>query len=95
MKLILSKNRKKNIAKQRRKAAVYISDEPAGEKEKKENGENCNEIHHRHTEAIDQIYLEIPAINNIRELKKDIHSIQHQILRSEVLSTTLFSTHVR
>ena len=84
--MLVKQGRKSNIAKQRRKAAVYVSVDSLRKDDGNKRPEDSYEIHQKHTEAIDQIYLEMPALNNIRELKKDINGIQKQILRSEILS---------
>lgn len=81
---LLRKTKQEQITKFRRNAAVYISsDEIDTSKLQKRS---YYDIHKKHTNAIDQIYVNMPKIEAINDLKKEIKSIKRGLMKSQIES---------
>ena len=76
---ILRKVRRAQITKSRRNAAVYLSTDVNVKDRVKRI-----DIHRKHTNAIDGIYVNMPVIESITGLKKDIKSIRRSLIKDEM-----------
>ena len=82
---MLKKTKQCEIAKKRRKAAVYLSGDSGPKRNERIRIDKKYDIHRKHTDAIDEIYLAMPVMENIRNLKKEIKEIQRTMIRNEIL----------